>query len=159
MKGTTSRQPDNNAPRSHLVIPSHDDSIKALAYLTVGQRLVTGFGDGNVKFWNSTKGSRKIIRSDEDGRIKVWDTNSHKIVNEWTHPEISPMVPISPDDRLVAVAYRTVFIDSMEGSWVNYAIEVGSKVWSMSFSPSGNKFACGTDGDIRVYDVESGTHS
>ena len=27
----------------------------------------------------------------------------------------------------------------------------------MSFSPDGNKLACGTDDDIRVYDVDSGT--
>ncbi|KAF8553443.1 WD40 repeat-like protein [Imleria badia] len=180
MKDTKSRQPDNNAPRPHLVIPGHDDFIKALAYLPSGRQFVTGSGDGTVKVWNSKKGEqegtsmehtgknavrslavtrdgRKIISSDEDGRIKVWDTKSHKIVKEWIHPEICPVVTISPDDRLVAVGYRTVFIDSMEGSWVNYAIEVGSKVWSMSFSPSGDKLACGTHGDIRIYDVESGT--
>ena len=37
------------------------------------------------------------------------------------------------------------------------SIEVGREVWSLSFSPDGNKLACGTETDIRIYDVKIGT--
>ncbi|KAG6380399.1 hypothetical protein JVT61DRAFT_8517 [Boletus reticuloceps] len=44
----------------------------------------------------------------------------------------------------------------MEGEQVNQSIHVGNYVWSISFSPNGDKLACGIDYDIYVYDVETG---
>lgn len=44
----------------------------------------------------------------------------------------------------------------MEGRLVSEDIEVGNRVYSIYFSPDGNKFACGADEDICVYDVERG---
>ena len=104
-----------------------------------------------------TPGGKNIISSDEDGSIAVWDVGSHELVKEWTHPEGCPIVAISPDDRLIAVGYRSVAIYTMEGGQVNDSIEVGNGVRSMSFSPDGRKLACGTNDDVRVYDVETGT--
>ena len=120
-----------------------------------------------------TRDGTKIISSDDGGGIKVWDVESHEIVKKWTHPKRGPKIAISPDDRLIAVAESEenvailrlwLFtpwkgdrstIPSVDGM---VDLSPGYGVWSMSFSPDGKKLACGTyDGDIRAYDVNSGT--
>ena len=106
-----------------------------------------------------TQDGTKIISSDEHGNIKIWDVETHKLVEEWIHPERWPKIAISPDDRLIAVGDQAVAIYTMEGRQVNdSAFGFGrGAVLSMSFSPDGDKLACGTDDDIRVYHVDTGT--
>ncbi|KAF8125976.1 WD40-repeat-containing domain protein [Boletus edulis] len=102
-----------------------------------------------------TRDGTKIISSAE-GRVKVWDVESRKLVREWTCSGVCPKIAISPDDRLVAVGdWDVVTIYSMEGGQVNQSIDIGD-VWCMSFSPNGGRLACGTDYDIRVYYVKTG---
>jgi WD40 repeat protein len=180
MSGVTP-QLSNNEPQPHLVISANDTDIWWLEYLPDGRRVVSGSGDRNVKIWNLENGEQegtsmkheseicglavtrdgtRIISSDEDGKIKVWNVESHEIVKEWTHPENWPRInkiAFSPDDRLIAVACRTVAFYTIEGRRVNHSIKVGKLVWCMCFSPDGKKLACGTYDDIRVYDVDSGT--
>ena len=173
---TQPRRSDNNGPQPHLVISAHDGIIWRLAYLPDGQRVVTGSKDGTVKVWNLDSGEQyvtsmeheseiksfavtrdgtKIISADEDGNIKVWNVKSHELVKEWIHPESSPEISISPDDRLVAVGAWRVGIYTMEGR--QRSVEVGKAIRSLCFSPDGTKLACGTLRDIRVYDVVDGT--
>ena len=104
-----------------------------------------------------TRDGTKIISSDVEGEIKVWDVESHELVQEWTHSESFPKIAISPDERLIVVGDHAVTIYTMEGGRVNHSIKVDLLIWSMSFSPDGKKLACSTDDDIRVYDVDSGT--
>ena len=104
-----------------------------------------------------TRDGTKIICSDGDGEIKVWDVKSHEIVKQWTHSEGYPDIAISPDDRLLAVGGKTVTFYTMEGRQVNHSIKVDGYVHSLCFSPNGKKLACCTSDDIRVYDVDSGT--
>ena len=103
-----------------------------------------------------TRDGTKIISSDDYGKIKVWNVESHKLVKEWTHPGSCPEIAISPDDRLIAAGDRVVAFYSMEGR-VKHSIKVGGTVFSMCFSPDGKKLACSTCDDIRVYDVDTGT--
>jgi WD40 repeat protein len=175
---TTPHRSDNDGPQPHLVISAHDGLIWKLVYLPDGRHVVTGSKGGTMKVWNLESGEQKgtsmkheseicslavtrdgktIISSYHGGVIKVWgvDSESHEIVKEWTHPESCPMVAISPNGRLIAVGAWTVAIHTMEGNQVN--LNVGKAVWSMSFSPDGERLACGTLDDIRVYNVESGT--
>ena len=169
---------ENDGRHTNLCF-EHDVVISRLAYLPDGRRVVTGFRDGTVKVRNVesrkqegatmrhateiltglavTRDGTKIISSDFGGKVKVWDVDSHELVKEWTHPERWPRIAISPDDRLIAVGHRAVAIYSMEGRQVKDSIEVAKTVCSMSFSLDGRKLACGTDDDIRVYYVESGT--
>ncbi|KAG6382182.1 quinon protein alcohol dehydrogenase-like superfamily [Boletus reticuloceps] len=169
----------NDGPWPLQVIPAHDDdTFVRLAYLPDGRRVVTGSEDGTVKVWNLENGGQegtsmehergcmnglavtrdgtKIISSDEEG-IKVWDVESHKLVREWTCSEGYPEIAISPDDQFVAVGNQTVVkIYSMEGGHVNQSIDVDAFIRSMSFSPNGDKLACGINHDIQVYDVRTG---
>ncbi|KAF8553449.1 WD40 repeat-like protein [Imleria badia] len=167
-----------NGPRPHSAIPAHNDAIRRLAYLPDGRRVVTGSDDGTVRVWNLESGKQegtsmehenkvdslavtrdgtKIVSSDEDGSIKMWNVESHELVQNWkAHSTISHALAISPDDRLVAVCNWTLGIYSMAGRQVNRAIEVGGLILSVAFSPDGNKLACGTLCDIRIYEVSSG---
>ncbi|KAF8419801.1 WD40-repeat-containing domain protein [Boletus edulis BED1] len=160
----------NDGPWPLLAIPTHDnDSFSRLAYLPDGRRVVTRSHGGTVKVWNLENGGqegtsmehksellgfavthdgKKIISSDGAGRVKVWDVESHKLVREWpcSEPEECPNIAISPDDQFIA------------------SIDVGDDededapvfVWCMSFSPNGDKLACGINHDIHVYDVKTG---
>ena len=176
MSSVPPHRSDNDGPQPHLVISTHDPGIWTLAYLPDG-RILSGSEDGTVTVWNLegrkqertsmehesgirglavTRDGANIISSDEYGEIKVWDVESHEIVEEWSHPENYPRIAISPDARLIAAGAWTVTIYNMESRRVKHSIDVGSRVWSLSFSPDGKKLACGTNDDIRVYGVDSG---
>ncbi|KAF8125969.1 WD40-repeat-containing domain protein [Boletus edulis] len=168
----------NDGRRPLLVIPADDDDgFWKLAYLPDGRRVVTGSDGGTVKVWNLensgqegtsmehhselfglavTRDGTKIISCGEEGRVKVWDVESHKLIRAWESEEYT-RIAISPDDRFVAVGSRTVVkIYSMEGQ-VNQSIDTGGDhVSCMSFSPNGDKLACGIRRNIRVYDIKTG---
>ena len=178
MSSITPQRSDKDGPQPHLVISAHDGVIWRLVYLPDGRRAVTGSKDGTAKVWDLESGEQqgtimdhkneitgltvtrdgtKVISSDDDGGIKVWDVESHELVEEWCYPETYPIVAILPDDRLIAVGDQAVGIYTMDGRQVKHSIGVDNVVWSMSFSADGDKLACGTDDDIRVYDINSGT--
>ena len=162
-----------------MVILAHDESIPALAYLPDGRRIVTGSYDGTVKVWNMDNGEQelegaamghksnisslvvtrdgtKIVSGDDNGNIKVWNVESHVLVREWTQGRGYP-IAISPDERLVAAGGASA-IYTMEGRVVKDGIKLNEAVWSVAFSPDGEKLACGNwEGDIYVYDVDNGT--
>ena len=106
-----------------------------------------------------TRDGDKIISSDVEGSVNVWDVELHELVKEWTHPGKRPRIAVSPDNRLLAVGLRVVFIYTMEEGWrVIQSIKVDNGILSMSFSPDSGKLACGTyHDDIRVYDIGNGT--
>ena len=179
MSSVTPQRSDTDEPQPRLVISADGACISKFEYLPDGRRVVTAHLEaGTVKVWNLENGKQegtsmehesgiydlavtrdgtKIISSDEDGNIKVWNVESHEILREWTHPN-ADIVAISPDDRLIAVAEweENMAIYTMEGRQ-KYSIEVGSNVCFMSFSPDGKKLACNTSSDIRVYHVDGGT--
>ncbi|KAH0828968.1 WD40-repeat-containing domain protein [Lanmaoa asiatica] len=184
MSSVTPQQSDYSRPQPHLIISAHgstEESVDKLAYLPDGRRVVTGSSDGTVRVWNVDNreqegtsmehdsedaicslavcrdGTKIISSTDGGGSIKVWDVESRALVKEWSHPWEYPEVAISPDDRLVAIGNRPVVIYTMEGSQVNDPIEVDHLVWSLCFSPDGDKLACGTSEGIFVYDVKTGT--
>jgi len=177
---TASRRSNNHGRQPYLVLLGQDDEIYWLEYPPDGRRVVTGSWRGTVRIWDLESGKQegapmehessmtnlsvtrdgtKIISSGERGRIKVWDIESHKLVKEWTYPKSYPNIAISPDGRLIAIRGWSVAIYTVEGErhiMIN-SIWVDGTVYSMCFSPSGNKLACGTGYGIRVYDVASGT--
>ena len=167
---------DDDGPQPYrVIVPSIE--VDRLLYLPDG-RLVSGDTvDGTVTFWNVeeekqestllhdkdemwdlalTGDGKRIISSDKKGRVKVLDVELDKVVKEWLHPEVPALVSVSPDNRLVAVGSKKIFIHAIEGWEVQQTIEVGDHPRCMSFSPAGNKLACSTKFDIHVYDVDSG---
>lgn len=103
-----------------------------------------------------TQDGTKIISAGSSGKIKVWDVASHTLAKEWTHRKtLTNEIAISPDG-LIALGKRNVVFYTIEGRKTKYAIKVGKFIESMSFSPDGNKLACGTFNGLHVYDVRSG---
>lgn len=182
MPSTTLQRPDNDGPHPHLVIQKITNGyrIRTLAYLPDG-RVVIGAWDRTVRVLNIEDGTQdgismehdaelyslavtqdgsKIISSDMRGTIKVWDVQSHAPAKAWVErpPNGCPMIAISSNDQLLAVGDWTVLIYTMDGEWLlDQTIEVGKKVCCMSFSPGGDKFACGTTDGIRVYNLSNGS--
>ncbi|KAF8553447.1 WD40 repeat-like protein [Imleria badia] len=175
---TPSQRSEAKRPDPHRVISAPNSDIRMLAYHPDGRRVVSRSGEGTIRVWNLENGQQegtsmehssgsvgnlavtrdgtRIISCDENG-IKVWDIESQEIIQEWTHREGSSKFPIF-SNGLVAASHRSsVFIYTIEGRQVYLSIKVGKFVWSMSFSPSGDKLACGTRSDIYVYDVVNGT--
>ena len=119
-------QPSNDA---QLVISSDNEYITTIAYLP-GGRVVTGSENGTVRVWNLQSGEQegismergneivtrlvvtqdgiKIISSDTNGQIKIWDV-------EGPIQSGTPLVPISPNDWLIAASSATVGIYPTEG--------------------------------------------
>ena len=111
MSSVTPQRFDNDGPQPYMVILGQDGYVLWLAYLPDGRRVVTG-SHKTVRVWNLESGKQegapmehengmsdlavtrdgtKIVSSDNDGRIGVWDVGSHKLVREWTHPERFPI--------------------------------------------------------------------
>ncbi|KAF8553718.1 WD40 repeat-like protein [Imleria badia] len=170
---------DGNRHRPHRVVSALDDDIWPLVYHPDGRRIVSRSDNGTIRVWNLENGQqegasmkhegptghkiavtsdgKRIISSNENGSIKVLDVESQEIVQEWTHRESSSRPAIFPDGLIAASRRSNVFIYTIEGGQVYHSIKVGKIVSSMSFSPSGDKLACGTDSEVYVYDVENGT--
>ena len=167
----------DDGPQPYRIIAFEVDK---LLYLADGRLVASNSEDGTVTFWNVEEGKqertfllrdgdemeslaltddgKKIISSDDRGRVKVLDVESGQVVKEWLHPEKFRLISTSPDNRLVAVGSKRVFIHDIEHGWqVKQIIKVGELPWCMSFSPAGNRLACSTEFDIHVYDVDSGT--
>ncbi|KAF8553446.1 WD40 repeat-like protein [Imleria badia] len=176
---TLSQRPETNIPVPHRVIWAPGGDILKLAYHPDGRRVVCCFDDGTIRVWNLENGEQegasmehtstyvgtlaltgdgtRIISCDEDGSIRMWDIESRELVREWTYQGGNPELAISPDDQLIAVGSWMVFFYTTEGRQLDHSITVGKVVRSLSFSPSGDKLACGTRSDIYVYDVANGT--
>ncbi|KAF8553453.1 WD40 repeat-like protein [Imleria badia] len=175
----SSQRSNRDPPQPQRVILVPDGNVWMLAYHPDGRRVVSRSDDGTIRVWNLDNGEQegssmkyesfvvdnlavtsdgtRIVGSDETGSIKIWDVESHEIVQEWTHQGSYPELSISPDDQLIAVGNWVVTIYTMEGRQVNHSIQVGTTVFSMGFSPRGDKLACGTRYEVYVYDVNSGT--
>ena len=172
MSSDTPRWFGNGIPLPYMKILGEDGTVDWLEYLPDGRRVVTGSRDGGtVRVWNLESGKQegptmehgkdmneltvtrdgtKVVSSGWREKIRVWNVESHKLVEEWTHPDRYPTIALSPDDRFIAAAGngdRNVAIYNMEGRLVD-SIEVGDIVYSMCFSPDRNKLrvACSVVG-------------
>ncbi|KAF8835697.1 WD40 repeat-like protein [Paxillus ammoniavirescens] len=134
--------------------------------------------DGRVYTLTVTRDGQRILSGGKDRGIKVWDVETHELIEEWeSHEGDILAIALSPDNRLAANGdgKGKIVIREMkkgqEPSEVKRLIEAGSSdtsVYSLCFSPNGEKLACAVNkqgrevdlgiGDyaIQVYDVESG---
>lgn len=106
-----------------------------------------------------TRDGTKIVSSGENGRIKVWNVDSHALVEEWTHPNGYPDIAISPDDRLVAISDVKLTLRHLDGgAEINHSIKFTGEVRAMCFSPDERnlKLACVISVGLYVFDVERG---
>ena len=77
------------------------------------------------------------------------------LVQEWTHKSLSYPIAILPNDQLIVVAGGSnMVIYTMQGTRVNM-VAIVKPIQSMAFSPNGKKLTCGTDDDIRIYNINN----
>ncbi|KAF8836597.1 WD40 repeat-like protein [Paxillus ammoniavirescens] len=191
MSNTSQKSIDLTA-KPLTTISGHENYISNIAYLPGGKRVVSCSDDKTVRIWNVengeqegssmehedrvyglavTRDGKRILSGSEDKKIKVWDVETHELLAEWgNHTGGILSISLSPDDRLAAIGDtngKIVIRETREGGEVKYSIEAGSlvtSVYSLRFSPNGEKLACalnkygdgGGDYAIKVFDVESG---
>jgi WD40 repeat protein len=178
-----------------MTISGHQGDIYGIAYLPGGERVVTCSYDKTVRIWDVEKGEqegtsmvheghvqclavtsdgKKILSGGEDRRIRVWDVETHEQIEQWaSHTGDILCIALSPDNQLAASASgsggddgKIVIGEMKESGKIKHSIDTGHFVWSLCFSPNGEKLACAIqvdnyghqefDIDIHVYDVESG---
>ncbi|KIK78875.1 hypothetical protein PAXRUDRAFT_834381, partial [Paxillus rubicundulus Ve08.2h10] len=86
------------------------------------------------------------ILSGGDGRIRVWDVETHELIEEWEgHTRAIWCIAVSPDDRLAASGGfngEILIRDIEEGGQIRHSIDAGHMVRSLCFSPNGENLAC-----------------
>ncbi|KAF9222271.1 WD40 repeat-like protein [Gyrodon lividus] len=182
----TSKKSVDLTPKLLMTMSGHEHTVLNMAYLPGGERVVTCSNDGTVRIWNVedgeqegtsmehgdwvnglavTRDGKRILSGGGDNKMKVWDVETYEFIEEWEdHTGGISCIAMSPDDQLVASAGhggKIVIRKMKKGGQIKHAIQAGSSVWSVSFSPNGEKVAAGVRDRhgghvIRVYDVESG---
>ncbi|KAF8837780.1 WD40 repeat-like protein [Paxillus ammoniavirescens] len=192
------------ATKPLTTISRHESIISSIAYLPGGERVVSCSDDKTVRIWDVengeqegksiehegcvhvlavTRDGKRILGGGVDGRMKVWDAETHELIEEWelkSHERGICSIALSPNDELVGYGDgqgKIIIREIKENEEIKHSIEAGSSmtlVYSVCFSPNGEKLACAVNelspdspdspgvqpdiGDyaIKVYDVESG---
>ncbi|KIJ09596.1 hypothetical protein PAXINDRAFT_102218 [Paxillus involutus ATCC 200175] len=165
----------------------HEDIIWRISYLSGGKRVVSCSADKTVRIWDVekkgeqegtsmvhessitalavTKDGKRILSGGGDWRITMWDVETHERIEEWAgHIGSIWCIALSPDDRLAASSdwHGEIVIREVKKSGrIKHSIVTGKEIYSLCFSPNGEKLACGghahnQDYIIQVYDVDSG---
>jgi len=156
----------------------HTKSINAVAFIR--DRILTGSVDGTLKEWHrkstdqvwkigestygisfSTDGKR-FASAASRGKLRMWDADSGRILNEWTgHGSSANAVAYSPDGKRLA----SVGNDGKIKIWdtTNYqelrTLETvtGVQLVSVAFSPDGKQVFSAASGErARLWNLETG---
>ncbi|KIJ07682.1 hypothetical protein PAXINDRAFT_90028 [Paxillus involutus ATCC 200175] len=182
MSNTSPKSTDRTA-KPFTTISAHKSYIRRIAYLPGGERAVTCSYDGTVRIWDVEKGvqegrsmmhgnrvrglavtsdGKRILSGGEDKRIRVWDVDTQQPIEELgSHTSADVRcLSLSPDGRLAASgdSVGNLVIREMKmGGETKHSIHAGSEVYSLGFSPNGEKLACASeDRTIRCWDSETG---
>ncbi|KAF8833954.1 WD40 repeat-like protein [Paxillus ammoniavirescens] len=169
-----------------MTMSGHEERVLGITYLPGGERIVTCSLDKTVRIWNVetgeqegttmeheavvgvavTRDGKRIISGGDDKRIRVWDVETHELIEEWEDETgVIWSIVVSPDEQLAASGGQKgeiVIREIQEGGRIWHSIKAGSEVYSLCFSPNGEKLACavgntvGEPGATHVYDVDSG---
>ncbi|KAF8835173.1 WD40 repeat-like protein [Paxillus ammoniavirescens] len=136
-------------------------SIRGIAYLPGGKRVVSCSNDKTVRLWDVeqseqegtlmvhevkfdcfavTRDGKRILSGGEEGTIRVWEVETHKLIEEWT------------SDRDLGNRDQGM----KERGEIKRLINAGTRVFSLCFSPNGEKLAWAVSRVIQVYDIKSG---
>ena len=151
-----------------------------------GPKVVAGSDDGTIQIWDPATGvmtshtastdekpirslavtpdGRQVVSGSTEGTVRVWDTDRQK----QSGPDIT--VPLGDDSVLqtVALSDRTIATGDDDGTILRWNLSDrkrsgdplridGSAVWSLAFSPKGDRIAAGRgNGDVLLWSTEDG---
>jgi len=167
-------------------LKGHESLVRSVVFSPDGKRLATGSWDQTVRIWNVSTGTETLtlrghtaivnsVRFSPDGRrlfsasfdntVKAWDAiNGQEPFVFTKHTERVNCVAFSPDGTRLASGGDDCIVlvwDATSGR-VQLSLEGHTvPVQSLSFSPDGRWLATassrfGDDGDLRVWDLQSG---
>jgi WD40 repeat protein len=151
-----------------------------IAYSPDGQRLATGWDEGQVRMWETKTGQevlrleghlmpvqgvafspdgRRLVSSSEDGIVKVWNlTTGREELTLQGHANPVRCVAFSPDGKRLATASTDQTVKLWDvATWFEVLTLRGhrSSVWGVAFSRDGRLATAGIpseDGLVKVWD-------
>ncbi|KIJ08957.1 hypothetical protein PAXINDRAFT_17942 [Paxillus involutus ATCC 200175] len=113
-------------------------------------------GSARVKGLAVTRDGKRILSGGDDKRVRLWDVETHDAIREsGNYMDSIEVTALSPDDRLAAIGDvkgRIVIAEMKEGGEIKHLVQAGSlssesqhtfpSVFSVCFSPNGEKLAC-----------------
>ncbi|KIJ67135.1 hypothetical protein HYDPIDRAFT_85922, partial [Hydnomerulius pinastri MD-312] len=171
----------NHGQKPVLTMSGHANTIGGVMYLPEGDRVVTCSWDKSVRVWNTTTGEeegmrmehgaivrcvgvttdgRRILSGGFDRKLKVWEVETHKLVEVWEGHERWAIrsVAISPDGKIPPLLgswdHTIRKWDSVTGKavgepWQGHT----SKIYSLALSPDGTHISSASgDRTIRCWD-------
>lgn len=173
---------DLNQGITHRRFIGHTKDVLSVAFSADNRQIVSGSRDRTIKLWNTIGECKYVIKDDShtdwvscvkfspssatplivtggwDKTVKVWNLAScklnHNLVGHKGHVNT---VTISPDASLCASGGQdgtAMLWDLTEGKHL-YALEAGSPIHSLVFSPNRYWLCAATENSIMMWDLES----
>jgi WD40 repeat protein len=171
---------DAKTGQRRQALRGHKDKIWSLAFAPKGRLVATGSGDSTVKLWDVVDGTERAtlvghsstIRSlafTPDGRglvsgsfreLKFWDLATTNLLE--TIEDVSPLVALSPDGRLLASGAESAFggiriRDFSTRRELGRIVGHRDTIYHLAFSADGKTLATASwDGTAKLWRVPGG---
>lgn len=118
-------------------------------------RTLSGHAYSVVAVGWSADGHR-LVSVDVGGAVRVWDTATWTLVKERTVPQAVRRASLSPDGRWLGVElHRSTLAVEVHDLDSEQVAQLDG--WGFAWSPRGDRFAVGGDGEVRVFALGEGT--
>ncbi len=161
--------PEGSSPFTNLAEPpelviengTHLDYVQAVKYTPDGKEIVTASWDKTVRIWDSASG--KLIRTIRtpaytgiEGQIFTMDVSADKKYIAVAGSSVGETFN-SRSEKFIG--HYVLLIDFKTGKILDLAPNHGNSIYSVVFSPDGNKVAsCGANSEVNIYDVDKATN-
>jgi len=164
----------------------HTGSVRDVAHLADGRRVITCSYDGSLRLWEIESGTqigddwgddgkegvwsialspngKTVASGSRDGKVRLWDVETKKVVAEWSgHTTIAGSLCWSADGDRVVTGFHdgTIIVWDVEsGDTALGPIKTGHYVVSaVIYSPDTTKIATGGSYDkaLKIWDAKTG---
>ena len=170
---------DTNSGELLMSLEGHDDWISAVAWSSANQ-IASASLDQTLRQWDGATGAQisnfeantgliymvrwspdrsQFASVTVDGTVVIWDPATARVIRTIQNPYAGYSLAWSPvDPFLVVGTLGPIQIWNWRTGELLRALDTGTRVNSIAFSPDAQRFAsAGDDRMVRIWDVESGT--
>jgi len=174
------------ATKPRQTIRGHTDSVRGVAHLPDGRRIITCSFDGSLRLWNLESGTqigddwrdggneqvwsialspngKTVASGSSDGKVRLWNIETKKVIARWTaHIDVAGSLCWSVDDEQVVIGSGngTIIVWDVEsGDTVLGPIKTGHRaVEAVIYSPDTTKIATGGQHEnaSKIWDAKTG---